>query len=220
MAETFDRSPAVPRPVLVRRGLVLVAASVTWMVVEGVVSLSAGFAAGSVALLAFGIDSFIELASDLVVAWRLGAEQRGACPETLERVERRASRLAGAILWLLAAYVSFDAGRRLLGFGREAEESWTGVGITVAALVIMPLLARAKLRVADGLNSRALRTDAYEAVCCAWLSATTLGGLLLNAAFGWAWADPLAALVIVPLLIREGWGGWRGGCATCSGCHD
>src|SRR5207253_1806704 len=98
----------------------------------------------------------------------------------------------GALLWLLAAYVAVDAGRRLLGYGERSERSVAGIAVTVAALVIMPLLARAKLRVADAIGSRALRTDAQEAVCCAWLSAATLGGLTLNALFGWWWADPAA----------------------------
>jgi divalent metal cation (Fe/Co/Zn/Cd) transporter len=200
------------RHALVRRGLWLVAASVSWMLVEGSVSVAAGLAAGSVALLGFGIDSFIEMGSDFVVAWRLRVEQRGCCAERVEQVERRASRLAAALLLLLAAYVLLDAGRHLLGFAEHAQESPAGIAVTAVALVVMPLLARAKLRVADALGSRALRTDAYEAVCCAWLSATTLVGLALNAAFGWWWADPVAALVLVPLLMREGLGGWRGGC--------
>jgi divalent metal cation (Fe/Co/Zn/Cd) transporter len=217
MTATPANPASIPRETHVRRGLLLVAASVTWMVIEGAVSIASGVAAGSVALLAFGIDSFIELSSDLVVAWRLRAEQRESCPARIEQVERRASRLAAGLLWLLAAYIAVDAGRRLLGYGARAEESLPGIGITVAALVVMPLLARAKLRVAEAIGSRALRTDAYEAVCCAWLSATTLAGLLLNAAFGWWWADPAAALVIVPLLIREAREGWRGdGCSHCS----
>ena len=198
------------------RGLLLVAASVTWMLIEGAVALTSGIAAGSVALLAFGVDSIIELASDLVVAWRLRSEQTSTCPDRIARVEHIASRLAAIILWLLAAYISVDAGRRLAGFGEKAEESIPGIAITAMALVVMPLLARAKLRVANELNSRTLRTDAYEAVCCAWLSATTLSGLILNALFGWWWADPLAALVIVPLLVKEGRAGWRGDeCGAC-----
>jgi divalent metal cation (Fe/Co/Zn/Cd) transporter len=214
---------AAARPALIRRGLWLVAASVAWMVIEGSVSVAAGLAAGSVALLAFGIESFIEIGSDLVVAWRLLAERRhgeaepGARREAegREQVERRASRLAGLLLFLLALYIVVDAGRRLLGYGDHAEESLAGIAITVAALVVMPLLARAKLRLADAIGSRALRTDAYEAVCCAWLSVTTLAGLALNALFGWWWADPVAALVLVPLLVKEGLSGWRGGCCAC-----
>lgn len=214
------RKQAGPREALVRRGLLLVAASITWMVVEGTVSLAAGVEAGSVALLAFGVDSLIELSSDLVVGWRLRSEQRVADGEALERLERTTGRMAGAILWALALYILIDAGRRLLGFGERAESSPAGIAITAAALVVMPLLARAKLRIADALNSRTLRTDAYEAVCCAWLSLTTLVGLALNAAFGWWWADPAAALIIVPLLVREGWEGWKGAeCGCGPSCH-
>jgi divalent metal cation (Fe/Co/Zn/Cd) transporter len=117
----------------------------------------------------------------------------------------------------LALYVLLDAGRRLLGFGEQARESPMGLAVTTAALFIMPLLARGKLRLAEGLGSVALRTDAYEAICCAWLSATTLGGLSLNAVFGWWWADPVAALVLVPLLVKEGLAGWRGSqCCSCA----
>jgi divalent metal cation (Fe/Co/Zn/Cd) transporter len=218
-ADGGDRVPATldaaDRRTLVRRGLWLVAASITWMVVEGVVSLGAAVTAGSVALLAFGVDSFIELGSDCVVAWRLVAEARGAPAADLERVERLGARLAGGILLLLAFYVVWEAGGGLLGRGERAGESFIGMVITAAALVIMPLLAHAKLRVAAALDSRTLRTDAYEAVCCAWLSATTLAGLALNAAFGWWWADPLAALAIVPLLTREGLAGWRARPCAC-----
>lgn len=198
-----------PRAALVRRGLWLVAASVAWQVLEGAVSVAAGLAAGSVALLAFGIDSVVELSSDLVVAWRLRVEGRGGCAARIEAVERRAARLTGGLLLVLAAYVTVDAGRRLLGFGGQAEESPVGIGITAAALLVMPLLARAKLQVAEALDSRALRTDAYEAICCTWLAGTTLAGLALNALLGWWWADPAAALVIVPMLIREGRAGLR-----------
>jgi divalent metal cation (Fe/Co/Zn/Cd) transporter len=187
------------------------------MVLEGTVSIGAGIAAGSVALLGFGIDSLVELDSDLVVGWRLLVERRESCPARLAEVERKASRLAGSLLLLLAAYVLIEAGRRLLGYGERARESLPGLAVTGLALVVMPLLARAKLRIADGLGSRALRADAYEAVCCAWLSATTLAGLALNAFFGWWWADPAAALVLVPLLVREGLAGWRGGCSSCGG---
>ncbi|HTE21339.1 MAG TPA: cation transporter [Armatimonadota bacterium] len=217
MAQSIRPQVASPeRAALLRQGLLLVALSITWMVIEGVVSVTAGLAASSVALLAFGVDSFIELASDGVVAWRLLVEQRGGSPERVEEVERKGSRLAGVILWILAAYITVDAGRSLLGYGEKAEESLVGIGITAAALVIMPLLARNKLRIANALDSRALRTDAYEAMCCAWLSVTALAGLTLNALFGWWWADPAAALVIVPLLIKEGREGWRGGgCCEC-----
>jgi divalent metal cation (Fe/Co/Zn/Cd) transporter len=123
-----------------------------------------------------------------------------------------ASRAAGALLLLLAAYILIDAGRRLLGFGAEAEQSLVGIVLTAISLVVMPVLGWAKLRTARQLGSRALRADAYETIACAWLSLTTLTGLVLNAAFGWWWADPLAALVLVPLIVREGLEGWKGEC--------
>jgi divalent metal cation (Fe/Co/Zn/Cd) transporter len=110
----------------------------------------------------------------------------------------------------LAAYIVADAGRRLVGYGAEAQESRLGMALTAISLVVMPLLGRAKLRTAVALKSGALRADAYETLTYAWLSLTTLAGLVLNAALGWWWADPLAALVVVPLAMREGIEGWRG----------
>lgn len=194
---------------LLRRGYILAVATVGWNVVEGVVAIAAGAAAGSVALLGFGVDSFIETASGVVVGWRLRQELRGASGERAAAVERKAARVAGALLLLLALYVLVDAGRRLLGFGGKAEESFLGIVLTAISLALMPLLGWAKLRTARGLSSRALRADAYETITCAWLSLTTLAGLVLNAALGWWWADPLAALGLVPLIVREGWEGWK-----------
>lgn len=195
---------------LLRRGGLLAAATVAWNVLEGIVAVVAGALAGSVALVGFGIDSFIETASAVVVGWRLREELRGRTGEDAERIERRAARAAGVLLLVLAVYLVVDAGRRLLGFGGEAEESLPGIVLTVASLIVMPLLGRAKLRTATALGSRALRADAFETITCAWLSLTTLVGLALNAALGWSWADPLAALVLVPLIVREGLEGLRG----------
>jgi divalent metal cation (Fe/Co/Zn/Cd) transporter len=195
---------------LLRRGYILAVATVGWNVVEGVVAIAAGAAAGSVALLGFGVDSFIETASGVVVGWRLRQELRGASGERAAAVERKAARVAGALLLLLALYVLVDAGRRLLGFGGKAEESFLGIVLTAISLALMPLLGWTKLRTARGLSSRALRADAYETITCAWLSLTTLAGLVLNAALGWWWADPLAALGLVPLIVREGWESWKG----------
>ena len=113
------------------------------------------------------------------------------------------------MLLALAAYILIDAGRRLAGWGREAEESFVGIALTFISLIVMPLLGWSKLRTARALGSKALRVDASETIACAWLSLTTLGGLVLNAAFGWAWADPLAACVLVPLIVREGLEGLR-----------
>ena len=199
------------RLALLRRGQLLEAATVGWNLLEGIVAVSAGALASSVALIGFGIDSFVETVSGAIVAWRLLSELHGRADKAgVGALERRAGRIAGALLLGLASYIAIDAGRRLLGFGAEARESVLGIALTAISLVVMPLLGRAKLRTASALGSGALRADAYETITCAWLSLTTLTGLVLNAALGWWWADPVAALVIVPLVVREGIEGWRG----------
>jgi divalent metal cation (Fe/Co/Zn/Cd) transporter len=208
---------AADRTSLLRRGRTLAVVTVAWNVVEGVVAVLSGAAADSVALIGFGIDSFVETASAVAVGLRLADELRHRDPERAERVERRAARLAGALLLALAAWLLFDAGRRLLGLGAEPRRSLAGIAITSLSLLVMPVLGRAKLRTARALGSVALRADAYETITCAWLSLTTLGGLVLNALAGWWWADPVAALALVPLVVREGLEGWRGGCGDR--CH-
>jgi cation diffusion facilitator family transporter len=203
----------VTRADLLRRGVALEIATVGWNIVEGIIAVSAGAVASSVALIAFGIDSFVETASGAVVGSRLRAELRGNYDEeAIERAERRAGRIAGALLFGLAVYIVVDACRRLFGYGGEAHESIIGIVLTTISLAVMPLLGWIKLRTASALDSGALRADAYETIVCSWLSLTTLGGLVLNAAFRWWWADPLAALAIVPLVVREGLEGWRGEC--------
>jgi divalent metal cation (Fe/Co/Zn/Cd) transporter len=197
---------------LLRRGVRLEWAIIAWNVLEGSVAVAAGLVANSVALLSFGIDSFIEVSSAAVVLWRLRAELGGQSPERAEERERLAARIAGTLLFALAAYIIVDAGRRLLGYGDEARASWLGVALTGVSLVAMPLFGWAKLRTARGLESAALRSDAYETIACAWLSLATLAGLVLNATLSWAWADPVAALLIVPLVVREGWEAWQGDC--------
>lgn len=196
--------------------MLLEAATVLWNILEGIIAVAAGTLSSSVALIGFGIDSFVETASAGVVGWRLGAEARGRSPDAAERIERTASRVAGTLLLLLAAYIGVDAGRRLLGFGAEARASRIGIVLTAISLVVMPFLGWAKLRTAKQLKSGALRADAFESITCAWLSLTTLVGLVLNAILDWWWADPLAALVLVPLIVREGLEGWKGD--SC-GCH-
>jgi divalent metal cation (Fe/Co/Zn/Cd) transporter len=208
----MERQTTVARDRLLRRGILLEVATVGWNVVEGIIAVSVGILASSVALIGFGIDSFVETTSGAVVGWRLRAELIGRPDDTLvEKLEHRAGRIAGALLLGLAGYIVVDAGRRLLGFGWAAQESRLGIAVTAISLVVMPLLGWAKLRLAAALRSGALRADAYETITCSWLSLTTLIGLILNAAMGWWWADPLAALAIVPLAVREGLEGWRGG---------
>jgi divalent metal cation (Fe/Co/Zn/Cd) transporter len=200
------------RTPLLRWALLLAIATVIWNVIEGGVAVGAGTVSNSIALLGFGIDSFVETASGAVLAWRLLAELRARSPDRAEQVERRAARLAGGLLLALAVYILIDAGRRLAGFGQEPSESIVGIVLTAISLMIMPVLGWAKLRAAQRLASRALRADAYETITCAWLSLTTLVGLVLNATLGWWWADPVAALVMVPLIVREAREAWEGEC--------
>ncbi|HEV8580128.1 MAG TPA: cation transporter [Thermoanaerobaculia bacterium] len=183
--------------------------TVAWNIVEGLVGVGAAVAAGSVALLGFGIDSFVESASGAVLVWRLKAERAGADPEEIERLDRRARRLVGGSLFLLAAYVAADAAVSL--WRRERPEaSMVGIALTLLSLFVMVWLARAKRRAAAGLGSRAMAADAVQTTACWWLSLITLAGVGLNAALGWWWADPAAALGMTVFLVREGREAWRG----------
>ena len=197
----------VERPALLRRGASLEVFTIGYNVLEGLVAIVAGLLAGSVALTGFGVDSVIEVTSGVLLWWRLRAEL-GSAPLG-PAVEGRAARGAGLLLLLLSAYILADSARHLLTAARP-EASVIGMALTALSLVVMPLLARAKLRTAAALDSRALRADAHETIVCAWLSATTLVGLALNALLGWWWADPVAALAMVPLIVREGLEAWSG----------
>ncbi len=205
------------RRALIKQGLRLTIFTVAWNVIEGLVAISAGVLSNSVALISFGIDSFVESSSAGVLSWRLSHELKNDSIESAEGAEKWAAKIAGSILLLLAFYIVIDAGRRLLGFGGESEKSWLGIGLTAVSVVVMPFVARAKLKVAVAINSRALRADAMETFACTWLSVTTLSGLGLNMLFGWTWADPLSALLIVPLVVKEGMEGLRG--EACQDCH-
>lgn len=190
-----------------RRGIALESVTIGYNALEGIVAIVAGLAAGSVALTGFGIDSVIEVTSGALLWWRLRAEL-GSAPLG-PTAERRAARGAGFLLLALAVYIVAESARLLLT-GKHPETSSVGIVLTSLSLIVMPLLARAKLRTAAGLGSRALRADAHETIVCAWLSATTLLGLGLNATLGWWWADPVAALAMLPLIVREGIEAWRG----------
>src|SRR6266487_10521 len=204
------RGPTDARAVLLRRGAALEVLTVSYNAVEGIVAIAAGVAAGSVALTGFGIDSVIEVTSGVLLWWRLRAELGTA--RVGPAVEALAARWAGILFLGLAVYIVAESGRRLLT-GDRPGESVVGITLTALSLIVMPLLARAKLRVAASLGSRALRADAHETIVCAWLSATTLLGLGLNALLGWWWADPVAALAMLPLIVREGVEAWRGDAA-------
>lgn len=190
-----------------RWGLALAAFTITWNLAEAVVAVSSGIAAGSIALVSFGFDSMIEVGSAFVIAWQFRAELRGGYDE--ER-ERRALRLIALTFFVLAAYVLFESVRDLFFTTSEADESVVGIVLAVLSLLVMPALAMAKRRVATHLGSPTLRADARETLLCTWLSAALLGGLVLNATVGWWWADPLAALVIAGLAVKEGVEAWGG----------
>jgi len=162
--------------------VVLEGVTVGYNALEGVIAIAAGLAADSVALTGFGIDSVIEVTSGVVLWWRLRAELGSS--ELGAAVEARATRWAGALLLALAVYLVIESGRRLVTQDRPSE-SVVGIVLMVLSLIVMPLLARAKLWTARALDSRALRADAHETIVCAWLSFTTLLGLALNAALGW-----------------------------------
>ena len=198
------------RSAQLRAGVHLEAISLVWNIAEGMIAVAAGTLAGSTALLAFGIDSFVETASGAIVGWRLLDEIRNRSEERAERVEKLTSHVAGLLLFALAIYIAVDSSIRLIGRSTKPEESLIGIAVTAASLVVMPILGRAKLRCASAIGSPALRADAYETIACAWLSGTALVGLGANALFGWWWADPLAALALIPLIVREGWEGLSG----------
>jgi len=203
---------ATDRHALLDRAWRLTVISVVWNVVEAAVAVVAGVIASSVALTGFGADSAIETTSAAIAAWRIWEERHVRSMRRAEELEHTASRITGALLLFLAGYLMIDGARRLLGFGDMARESSVGIALTAVSLVVMPVLGRSKLRTARALDSRAPRADAVETIACAWLSATTLLGLVTNAVWGWWWADPLAALGLVPWILREGIEAVRGEC--------
>jgi divalent metal cation (Fe/Co/Zn/Cd) transporter len=192
---------------LVRRGMALEIFTLSWMTVEAAVAVVAGLTAGSVALLAFGIDSVIEFVAAWVVLRTFAAEQAG---RPRSGGEERALRVIGVTFMLLAAYVVADAGYTLIAASRP-ESSVAGVAVSAAALVVMPALSALKRQTGRKLDSEMLLADAAESLFCAYLSAAVLVGLLLNAVLGWWWADPVAALAIVPLIVKEGLEALEGG---------
>lgn len=198
--------PSAERRALIQRGKRLEYVTIGYNSLEGIIAITAGLLAGSVALVGFGFDSVIEVISGATLLWRLHAD---ADESRRERVEQRALRIVGWSFLALAAYVTFDAGKAIIR--REApDESMLGIGVAALSLIIMPLLVRAKRQVAAAIGSRALDADATQTALCTYLSAILLVGLLLNALVGWWWADPVAALIMVPIIVREGLEGVRG----------
>lgn len=204
----------VIRAAHVRRGLTLEYFTVIYNSLEGLIAVGAGLIAGSIALVGFGFDSAIEVLSGVTLLWRLHSD---ADAGRRERIEAISLRTVGALFLLLAAWVLYDSARSLI-LGEAPEESIPGIILAAVSVVVMPLLVRAKRKVARTIGSGALHADAKQTELCTYLSAILLAGLLLNAMIGWWWADPVAALVMVPIIANEGLEALRG--ESCSdGCH-
>lgn len=205
-------SKMLPQSNRMKTALRLESITVVWMVIEAAGAIEAGIAAGSLLLIAFGIDSVIELISASVLFWRLQKEARGgASNASIERVERRASRISGYLLYALSGYVLLQA---IYGLTHKhhAETSFLGITVAVVAALGMPLLAKAKMRVADEIGSKALRADAMETFTCGYLSWVLLAGLAANSLLHWWWLDAAASLVVVPLLLKEAQEAMTGEC--------
>jgi divalent metal cation (Fe/Co/Zn/Cd) transporter len=209
---------SIPRPVLdasereslVRRAKFLAWLGLAWHGVEATVAIIAGIAAGSIALIGFGGDSLVESFAGFILLWRF-AGSRSASHEA----EERAQKLIGATFWLLAAYIGLEAIRSLVG-GNHPEVSYVGIGLAAVTLATMPPLAAAKARVGERLGSSATKSEGRQNLLCAYLSAALLVGLGANALFGWWWADPVTALVIAGVALREGREAWAGN--ACDDC--
>lgn len=190
------------RAVLARRVRLLVAATITYNVIEAVIGISAGIAASSTALIGFGLDSVIEVSSAATVAWQFA----GRDPQARERVALRAIAVS---FYALAAFVTMDAVRALVG-GGEAEHSSVGLVLAAVSLAVMPFLSYAQRLAGRELGSRSAVADSKQTLLCTYLSGVLLVGLALNSLFGWSWADPVAALVIAAVAVKEGREAWRG----------
>ena len=210
MAETA----MLERTAVVRHGRRLEYFTIAWNALEGLVAVVAGAIAGSISLVGFGIDSFIEVTSGSVLLWRMSVD---AEVQRREVNERRALRIVGVSFLLLAAYIAYESVLDLWS-RRSPEHSIPGIVLACVSLVVMPLLSKAKRKVGRALGSAAMHADAKQTEFCTYLSAILLAGLLLNASFGLWWADPLAALVMVPIIAKEGIEGLQGkSCDECSG---
>jgi len=203
---------ATTRTTTAKRGKQLEYFTIAWNSLEGLVAVIAGAFAGSISLVGFGFDSFIEVTSGATLLWRMSVD---ADAKSRERNERLSIRIVGVCFVVLAAYVTCEAISDL--FDRKPpEHSVPGIVLACVSLIVMPILSRAKKRVGNELGSAAMKADAKQTDFCVYLSAILLGGLLLNAVFGLWWADPVAALIMVPIIAKEGFEGIRGDvCDVC-----
>ncbi|MGD6753069.1 cation transporter [Streptomyces sp. BH105] len=208
-ATVLGPSPA-RREKLTRRIRLLVAATITYNVIEAVVALTAGAAASSTALIGFGLDSVIEVSSAAAVAWQFSAREHAV----REARERTTLRIIAVSFYVLAAYVTVDAVRALTGTG-EADRSLTGIVLAALSLAVMPFLSAAQRGAGRELGSASAVADSKQTLLCTYLSGVLLVGLVLNATLGWSWADPIAALVIAAVAVKEGRDAWQGkGCCA------
>ena len=206
---TSSTSSSMPtRRDQIRLGIGIEMVTIAWMVIEATVALTTGMLTRSVSLEGFGIDSIIELIAGGILLWRLQVERRGGSDEKVERAERRASWVTALGLFALACYIVADSAWTFFT-QTHPTSSWWGLGLAVAAAIIMPLLWQGKLRVAKRIGSAALKADAACSVTCAYMSLALLIGLLLNRLFGWWWADPLAGLALVYFILQEGREAWH-----------
>jgi divalent metal cation (Fe/Co/Zn/Cd) transporter len=212
MSQQVVQIGSLSRAQLVKKGRRLEYFTIAYNSLEGLVALVAGLLAGSIALVSFGFDSLIEVTSGAALLWRLISD---ADESRREHVEAITLRIVGGCFLLLAGYVTYDSIKSLIRH-ETPRESIPGIVLAIASLIVMPLLVRSKRKIARSIKSGALMADSKQTELCTYLSAILLAGLLLNALLGWWWADPVAALVMVPIIVKEGIEGLRG--ETC--CDD
>jgi divalent metal cation (Fe/Co/Zn/Cd) transporter len=203
------------RQAITQRGKRLEYFTIAWNALEGLVAVIAGLVAGSISLVGFGLDSFVEVTSGATLLWRMSVDSD---VESRERNERLSLRIVGVCFIALAIYIAYEAASDLIG-RKTPEHSIPGIILACVSVIVMPILSRAKKRVADDLGSAAMKADAKQTDFCVYLSVILLAGLVLNALLGWWWADPIAALGMAPLVAKEGLEAWKGE-ACCSAPAD
>jgi divalent metal cation (Fe/Co/Zn/Cd) transporter len=208
------QSAILERPEVLRRGRKLEYFTIAWNAAEGLVAVIAGWAAGSISLVGFGIDSFIEVTSGAALLWRMSVD---GDVHQRERNEKRTLKIVGACFLTLAAYIAYESAADLWS-KKAPEHSIPGIILACVSLIVMPLLSRAKRKVGRALGSAAMHADAKQTEFCTYLSAILLAGLLLNILFGLWWADPVAALIMVPIIAKEGIEGLQG--KACDECRS
>lgn len=201
--------PRLDRPALLRRGLRLEYLSLGWNLVEGTVAIIAGLIAGSVALVGFGVDSFVESSSAAVIVWRIVSETKNRDAAKIYSIERLAQKLVAISLVLFSVYLLYES-ISALALQERPDVSLTGIVLAVLSLSVMWWLARSIRKVGQQLHSHAIEADSSQTMACWWMSLSLLIGLGLNALFGWWWADPLAGVAIGGFMLREAWNSWRG----------